>query len=104
MPIPWGVPQVPQPQFADEKYANRLYAKTMNSWDDGIRRPFSYDMLKGKGIYVYSYQNGRQYALSKVKPMPSYMWRRLEYLPERIKLFEIVKGTNKREYVIVVAH
>jgi hypothetical protein len=47
--------------------------------------------------------NGKTYALSKVKPLPSYLWRRLEYLPENIKAYQINVTTTKKEYKIVVA-
>jgi hypothetical protein len=69
----------------------------------GYTRPISYEALKAKGIYVFSYMNGKTYILNKVKPHPSYEWRRLEYLPENIKAFEIVIDYNRKEYKIVVA-
>lgn len=83
-------PYTPTPSFSEIKFATPL------------RLRFSYDSLKEKGIYVFSYRNGKSYALSKTKPLPSYFWKRLEYLPEKIELFEIRISPSKRDYMIKV--
>ena len=92
----------PHPQSNREKYWG-LNKPTPVTSQTGYTRSISYDSLKAKGIYVFSYRNGKTYALSKVKPLPSYFWHRLEYLPESIKSYEVVISRDKREYKIVVA-
>jgi hypothetical protein len=67
-----------------------------------LKIPFSYEALKEKGIYIFSRQNGKSYALSRTKPFPTYFWKRLKNLPENIKLFEVCVGPAKREYLITV--
>lgn len=85
-------------------HINRLEVRTQPEWSAPITRPFPYERLKNKGIHVYSYMNGRQYAISTTKPMPSYLWHRLEYLPERIQLFEVKFSSMRKEYLIKVQH
>lgn len=84
-------------------HANRLEIKPPD-YGAPLTRPFSYEKLKNKGIYIFSYMNGKQYAISTIKPMPSYFWHRLEYLPERIQLFEVKFSSMRKEYLIKVQY
>jgi len=54
----------------------------------------SYEVLKSKRIYVWSYFSGKRYTLGKTAPMPSFAWKKLDYLPKRTDTVQTQFGSK----------
>jgi len=54
----------------------------------------SYEVLKNKGFFVWSLGNGKRYCLQREPPMPSFMWKKLHFLPKHVDVVKTQVGSK----------